>query len=403
MPGDSLKWYTCTPVAFVGDESFFMRDSGLFSRSFRRLGIESKSVMPLPGHDADFADELIRTEYAHLESPAWWKNLGIDGVLLYSWGAPRYRRMAWAIRKAGLKLAIFMDFSGDLIRWWRLPSYFRAKLENDTDGALATRWLAACRDWIHDAGTDILRNRHLSAADAVILGNPFCRENFASLTWLYKPSIARRALILPCPIHERFVYDAACPKEYRAIAIGRWDDERQKRPAFLTACLEHLTASDEHIIVDIYGTITPQLERWHGSLPPRQQSRILLQGFLPNEELLGVYRRSMVSICSSSFESAHIVSVEALCCGCSIAAPPRDGLLSLRWYATEDDGAAGTIAKRDTPESLADAVLHELRLWKTGRRDPSFISRAWTERVHTIKFIPRLLEQMEQNTARRTG
>lgn len=396
MPGDSLKWYTCTPVAFVGDESFFMRDSGLFSRSFRRLGIESKSIMPLPGYAADFADELIRTEYTNLESPDWWKSLGIDGVLLYSWGAPRYRRIAQAIRKAGLKLAIFMDFSGDFIRWWRLPSYVQAKLAHRPDESLGVRWLAAWRDWFHDAGTDVLRNRHLSAADVVILGNPFCRENVTALKGLYKPSIARHAQILPCPIHERFFYDDASPKEYRVIAIGRWDDERQKRPAFLAACLERLTVIDEQIVVDIYGNITPQLETWHASLPFHVQSRVLLQGFLPNEELLGVYRRSMVSICSSSYESAHIVSVEALCCGCSIAAPPRDGLLSLRWYATEDGGAAGTIAGSDTPESLADAVLHELQLWKTGRRDPSSISQAWTERVHTIRFIPRLLEQIGQ-------
>lgn len=397
MPGNSLKWYTCTPVAFVGDESFFMRDSGLMSRSFRRLGIESKSVMPLPGNAADYTDELIRTEYAHLESPEWWKSLGIDGVLLYSWGAPRYRRIAQAVRKAGLKLAVFMDFSGDLIRWWRLPSYFRAKLASRPDAAPVSRWFAACRDWLHDAGTDLLRNRHLSAADVVILGNPFCRENFAALKWLYKPSIARHAQILPCPIHERFVYDAACPKEYRVIAIGRWDDEHQKRPAFLTACLEHLTARDEQIVVDIYGTITPQLQDWHGSLPSQVQARILLHGFLPNEELLGVYRRSMVSVCSSSYESAHIVSVEALCCGCSIAAPPRDGLLSLRWYASEDEGAAGTIATSDTPESLADAVLHELQLWKTGRRNPMSISRTWSERVHALSFLPRLLRAIDRD------
>ncbi len=392
MPGDSLKWYTCTPVAFVGDESFFMRDSGLFSRSFRHLGMESKSVMPLPGYDADFTDELIRTDYAQLESPDWWKSLGIDGVLIYSWGAPRYRGVVRAIRKAGLKVAVFMDFSGDLIRWWRLPSYFRKRLAHHRRLSFGARWFAACRDWLHDAGTDILRNRHLAYADIVILGNPLCRANFARLRWLYKSSIARRALILPCPIHERFVYDAETPKEYRALAIGRWDDENQKRPAFLTACLARLTAEDERIVIDIYGTITPQLEEWRASLPPAARDRVLLHGFLPNEELLHVYRRSMISLCSSSFEGSHIVSVEALCCGCSIVAPPRDGLLSLRWYAEEDEGAAGTIAREDTPESLAEAALCELRLWKTGRRDPVSISRAWTERVHAVRFIPRLLQ-----------
>lgn len=395
MPERLRKWYTCTPVScrgkdFVGDESFFMRDSGLLSRSFRQIGCESKSIMALPGSPLDFTDELLRTEYANLESAAWWKSLGIDGVLLYSWGAPKYRKIARAIDRAGLQLAVFMDFSGDFIPWWNPRAFLRLKAEEHKNSPLPARIAKTCRDWLKCVGIDVLRNAHLSHADVVILSNPYCREKFRRHPF-YNASIARNALILPCPIHKRFHYDESTPKEYRAVAIGRWDDDYQKRPEFLMAAIETLVAQDTGIIIDIYGTITPRMEAWRDTLPGGQKSRVLLHGFIPNEQLLNVYSRSMVSLCSSTYESAHIVSVEALCCGCSIACPPRDGLLSLQWYATEDGNAAGTVATEDTPESLAAAIQNELHLWKTGQRDPVAISRAWGRRTHAVSFLPRLL------------
>ena len=79
-----MKWYTCTPVAFKGDHTFFSRDSGAFCKAFQRIGVESRAIMPTPAQEGDDPD-LIRTEYANLKDAAWWKSLGIDGVILYAW------------------------------------------------------------------------------------------------------------------------------------------------------------------------------------------------------------------------------------------------------------------------------------------------------------------------------
>ena len=70
-------------------------------RGFQQLGIESKAVMPLPGRVGDEAD-LIRTEVANLESAEWWRRHGVDGVVLYAWGRPRFRKVAEAILKYGI-------------------------------------------------------------------------------------------------------------------------------------------------------------------------------------------------------------------------------------------------------------------------------------------------------------
>ena len=64
-----MKWYTCTPVPFKGDHTFFSRDSGAFCKAFQRIGLESRAIMPTPVQEGDDPD-LIRTEYANLEDAA---------------------------------------------------------------------------------------------------------------------------------------------------------------------------------------------------------------------------------------------------------------------------------------------------------------------------------------------
>lgn len=85
-----MKWYTCTPVSFKGDHTFFSRDSGAFCKAFQRIGVESRAIMPTPAQEGDEPD-LIRTEYANLEDPAWWKSLG-DPVRLGSGQIPSHRQ-----------------------------------------------------------------------------------------------------------------------------------------------------------------------------------------------------------------------------------------------------------------------------------------------------------------------
>ncbi|MBR5774692.1 MAG: hypothetical protein IKY42_00320, partial [Bacteroidaceae bacterium] len=119
------KIYCCTHVSFAANEHFFIRDTGLISRTLQSMGIESKCIMPLPYHDSDQREGIIRTEYKNLKSVSWWKSLGIDAVVLYSWGAPKYTLIARAIHKAGIKLVLHLDTSGNFNGedWDELPWY----------------------------------------------------------------------------------------------------------------------------------------------------------------------------------------------------------------------------------------------------------------------------------------
>ncbi len=56
-------------------------------RGFQAIGCESMAVMPGEPQDNDQAD-LIRTDYANLESAEWWKSHHLDGVVPYAWAYP---------------------------------------------------------------------------------------------------------------------------------------------------------------------------------------------------------------------------------------------------------------------------------------------------------------------------
>jgi hypothetical protein len=43
-----VRVFTCTPVDFAGDESFFSRESGMFCRGLRSIGVDSRAIMPGP-------------------------------------------------------------------------------------------------------------------------------------------------------------------------------------------------------------------------------------------------------------------------------------------------------------------------------------------------------------------
>ena len=118
------KIYCCTTRSFPANEHFFIRDTGLISSTIREVfHLESKCIMPLPYHDSDMPEHVIRTEYKNLTSVTWWKSLGIDALVLYSWGAPRYLPVARAVHKAGIRLIIHIPIIYRLRFLCKVPFY----------------------------------------------------------------------------------------------------------------------------------------------------------------------------------------------------------------------------------------------------------------------------------------
>ena len=369
MPLQGKRIFTCTPVAFHGNARFFTRDTGLICMNLRRLGAESKAIMPLPFHEDDIREDIIRVPMEALKSVDWWRSLHLDGLVLYSWGAPRYTAIAKAIKKAGIKLVIHLDTNGDFFM----------------DAApcrpsLATR----LKEAITHPLIDILRARHLEYADVITCAGPVGE---AILQKPFYGSLKGKFFPFACPVSPTMAYDGR-PKEDKIIAIGRWDDAYQKRPEMLMQTLACLYGRGCTATTDIYGKITDELRAWHATLPPETQAKIHLAGLVPNHELYSVYNSAKVLLCPSLYEGSHNVSAEMLCCGGSIVSANQPILLrDVVWYTTKD---SGTVAREDTPESLADAILEELQQWEQGHRAPASIAAAWQPFFHADKVMEQI-------------
>ena len=371
MPLQGKRIFTCTPVAFHGDARFFTRDTGLICMNLRRLGAESKAIMPLPFHEDDIREDIVRVPMEQLKSADWWRSLHLDGLVLYSWGAPRYTAIVRAIKKAGIKLVIHLDTNGDFFDevWQPRPPFLRR-----------------CKNLITHTAIDFLRARHLKLADVVTMSEPVAvmlrRRMF------YGASVADKAVTMPCPVSPHFTYDGRA-KQRKVVCVGRWGgvEDEIKDPGLMMQASQLLVQKDTTVVVEIYGSYGEQVAAWHAVLPEGQRARILLKGFTPGAALKDVYCDAMVSFCTSKRESSHIASAEALCCGCAVVVPARPSLNLPQWYASKD---CGTVAREDTPESLADAILEELQQWAHGRRNPAAIAAAWQPFFHADKVMERI-------------
>lgn len=375
-----MRIYTCTPVSFAADRGFFIRDTGLICRHLREMGADSRAVMPLPTHAEDEPDgPQLRVPYEQLESADWWRAQRLDGVVLYSWAAPCYTPVARAIHAAGIRLVVHLDATED----------FRPVLPNRRTP------LHRLIDTLKELVQMPRRRRHLAYADAVTMSAAVAEKLRQSGTLGRR--IMQKVVTMPCPVSKNKTYDGT-PKENLLVAVGRWQDAWQKRPEMLMQTLEMFFARPDvpaDARAEIYGTLTDELHRWHAALPAAVQNRVRLCGYVDNDELTTAFRRARICLCTSRFEGTHIVSAEAVCCGCAVVTPPRAGQLTVvQGYTVHD---SGTVAAEDTPHALADALAAELTAWREARRDPAAIAAAWQPVLHADRVMRTLFFQSEKS------
>lgn len=383
-----MRWFTCTPVAFGGGPDFFARDSGLMCRGFQAIGYESRAVMPGEPQANDEAD-LIRTDYANLESAGWWKSHRLDGVVLYAWGSPKYRKVAAAIRKAGIFLVLNQD-NGGLISplagfgGWLDEQWIMA------DSRMAFLKLVARGLTIGLLATDPLRASHLKQGDVIACVSPTAVGHYRKLCRIYGgDKLAERVALLPHPVEPGFHFNNSTEiKSRQVVCIGRWQDQLQKRPRLMQAVLLQLMESDPHVRVEVVGTTTPELLHWHQSLGNGMQDRARLRGKVDRDQLAGILRGSQVFYSPSAYESFGIAAGEALCCGCSVVAGRSISMASFEWFVSLD---SGRLAEREGVLGHLQAVREELACWDHGHRDPAAIARNWGNQLHASEVATRVL------------
>ncbi|MEP4077616.1 glycosyltransferase [Haloferula sp.] len=392
------RWYTCTPVEFGGGPDFFARDSGLLSRGLQAIGVESRAVMPSVAKEDDEGD-LIRTDYRNLESAEWWKSHELDGVVLYAWGRPKFRKVARAIREAGIFLVLNQDNSGLVSPLVGLGRWMGEQKLLAGAGQVPGGWARFAKETAKGlsvglAITDPLRAAHLRNGDIIACVSPSAVDRYQKLCRIYGGAeLERKVRLVPHPVNPGFGLHGET-KLRRVVTIGRWNDEVQKRPELMMRVFAELLARDPQVEVDVIGKRTATLDQWHADLAKEVAARTHLRGLMTPDEIQSVLSVAQVSYCSSAYESFHIASGEALCSGCSVVGSKSDSLASLSWFCADGSGA---LAGSDDVVGHVSALLAELDAWADGQRDARSISSRWTKCLSAPEVARLILDMSESN------
>jgi glycosyltransferase involved in cell wall biosynthesis len=386
-----MRVATCTTVDFPADSQFFGRDTGLLCRGFQNAGVECVVVMPGKPRDEDPVD-VIRCGFDDLSDPSWWCGLNLDLVVLYAWGNPRYQTVAEAIGSAGIFLVQNLDTEGINIpfgnfkAWWSslsakllAPQYLHARLR------LFARALRDLFPFIYEKK----RIGMIDCCDRLALVSPPAAASITRYaTALGHLGIGDKVLIAPHPVSNGM--QPGGQKTAKVLVVGRWRqmDRAQKDPDLTMAVLEQLLKSRPDWIAEVVGSGSRELGSLTKNWTKEILDRLTLTEAIPRDELVGRYQSSRILLCCSRFESFHIASAEALCCGCSIVVADHPLLGSTAWFTTKD---SGTIAKKRDISSFLAALLQETDLWETGKRSPERIADNWIPILHAHNVAKNIL------------
>jgi len=390
-----MRIYTCTPVAFGGGSDFFARDSGLLCRGLQASGVDSRAVMPGDCRSDD-ENDLIRTNHANLELVDWWKSLQVDGVVLYAWGSPKFRKVAAAIHQAGLFLVLNQDNSGLISPLAGWKDWIKEQWHLAGQGRDPGAWANFAAKAIKGATvgiflTDPLRAMHLKQGDVIACVSPRAAEHYRKLCHVYGgDSLVRRVEVLPHAVETRFRHSGT-PKRRQVACVGRWKDVVQKRPWLLIEVINALVAGDDDVSVVIAGEATGELQAWHEALNESRRERVTLAGKVDRIVLETMLAESQVFYSPSAFESFGIAAAEALCSGCSIVAGRSVSMAGFEWFVSED---SGTLTDGNHAAGHLAALKVELNAWGTGLRNAQKISEIWCDRVHADKVGARVVEMI---------
>lgn len=393
-----MAWYTCTPVSFKGSPDFFCRDSGLICKGLQSLGIPCKNIMPTPEYPEDLKDDLIRTAFSNLTNPAWWKSIDASRVVLYSWGAPKFKKVAKAVHESGAKVFINLDSSGILPTSLKFNQFFKIVVAKHVReqgrfiGFPAGFAHAVCSWFYTPIFHEPSRIEHLRHADAIGCISPGALSFWRLWARKYAPELVERMFLVPNPVADYIKYKPNIEKEDSVIAVGRWDFVECKRPQLLAKVIEQIACKRKTTVFNIYGTPGKILTRWYANLTYDIKKRVYLHGKVAHLDLVNSYIKSRVSLCTSSHEGSHVSSEEALCAGCTIVAPLRLELNCMLWYISYN---SGRLSIEDSVRGLTETLLLELESWDRGERNPEMISNYWRSVLSVSAVVKKIMSLLE--------
>ena len=358
-------------------------DFGGYCYALARLG-HSPTLVSC-GHDqTDVTFPVVETTLSQMEQADFWRNLKLDAVIFFNW--LHYAAIVRAMKQAGLLVISRGDTDG-LVSARVFPGPAWLTLEDSNDGILmrlrkAKVWLERYLKVSTIEDPDVIQTIELS--DAVAIECDEAAKNVRRILAYYQRSDLQEKLnVIPHSVKDVVLAEKVTigQRSKTIVCGGRWKHP-QKDANLLVATLDRLLRRQPDLQVTIVGDGPETL---FGPLSQRHPGINWLRR-VPHEKMPALLTNSRVMLSSSRWDGYSILALEALCMGCSFAAPPLPGFVSM-----SENGRFGTVSASRSPSSLVNAVEGELELWERGSRAPAEISATWRQRTSSDAVIGRLL------------
>jgi glycosyltransferase involved in cell wall biosynthesis len=358
-------------------------DFGGYCHALARLG--HSPTLVACGHDrTDASFPVVETSLEQMEQAHFWRSLKLDAVIFFNW--LHYATIVRAMKQAGLFVISRGDTDGHAsARVFPGPAWLT--LEDSNDGILvrlrkAKIWMERYLKVSAIEDQDVLQT--IEQTDAVAIEGEEAAKNVRRILAYYQRSDLEGKLhVIPHSVKDVILTEKVTigQRPKTIFCGGRWLHP-QKDANLLIATLDILLRRQPHLQVVIAGDGAESL---FGPLTHRHPGVNWLRR-VPHEKVAALLTNSRVMLSSSRWEGYSILALEALCMGCSFAAPPLPGFISM-----SENGRFGTVSARRNPPSLVNAVESELKLWDLGSRLPAEISATWRRRTSNDSVMANLL------------
>ena len=221
-------------------------------------------------------------------------------------------------------------------------------------------------------------------SDAVATVSPPAMKSVIDYAEALKcPDIAQKTMVVPHPVSHLMSYHSET-KSRKILVVGRWakEDAPQKDPVRTMEVLHDFLHSMPKWSAEVIGRESDMLAVHTSAWSPSARDRLTFRSFLDHTQLNKCYSTSRILLCASRFESFHIASAEAVCCGCSVVVGKHPLLASTSWFTIH---GSGTLAKSRNRKDLGAALCHEAIQWENGQRLPHQIATFWSEKLHASR------------------
>jgi Glycosyl transferases group 1 len=336
-----------------------------------------------------------RFERGDLESAEWWHAQELDLAIFYSFNAfsPQVLRQA---RNSGATVIVECDSDGTVSPlqspFWQLRTVY-------LDRRLP--WLRLLRsskawaqDWlVHGKGREETILNGFDQAHFIKIESEIPAEILrAFLHRCGRSDLARKVVEIPFSVRECFTGPEVPERKEPVVLLAGRLSQLQKGPVETLQVIQRLAAAADapRIEMHVRGE-SPEFDALAARHP-----NVSVHHDTPALTLAERLRAVQVVFSRSRWETTPVLGLEALCSGCTLVAPRE-----LPGYASLiGKGQHGqTYARKSTHEAV-DAILHELSLWRAGKRDARRIAEHWRSRCSLDAVIGKMVDLWK--TASRT-